>query len=280
LIRTKISMDINFQRKVDQTIGTFLCRILSLAYRKSKKYGDGTNPRRILVILLSEMGSLVLAQPMFQRIKEKFPLVSIHVLLFEKNREILDLIQVIPGENVLTINDKSSMTFIRDSLCVLHQIRKIHFDTVIDCELFARISSIFSFFSRAPVRVGFHRHTMEGIYRGDFINRPVLYNPYHSIPDQFVGLADAIDSCSIPKNKFDCKPSALNAPQIHIEEPDISSMQQKLYRDYPDIRGEKLVLLYPGGGGPSGARMALGIFLQTCRGLDPPWLCRRNHRPT
>jgi ADP-heptose:LPS heptosyltransferase len=241
-------MNVNFQRKVDRLMGTFICRILSLFYRK--KTGDSlkSEPRRILIILLSEMGSLVLAQPMFQRIREKFPAASIHVLLFEKNREILDLMELIPRGNVLTINDKSLLRFMRDSMYVLKQMHAIEFDTVIDCELFARISSIFSFLSGAAIRVGFHRHTMEGLYRGDFINRPVLYNPYHNIPDQFIGLVDAIDSDSSPRNKFLVEAILKKAKPVGVTESEISAMRQRLYGDYPDIEGEKLVLVYPSGG--------------------------------
>ena len=53
---------------------------------------DGTPPKRILVILLSEMGSLVLAHPMFMRLKQQYPEAPIHVLMFAKNREVLDLL--------------------------------------------------------------------------------------------------------------------------------------------------------------------------------------------
>ncbi|MEI6158167.1 MAG: glycosyltransferase family 9 protein, partial [Atribacterota bacterium] len=61
-------MDVNFQRKVDRFLGVFICRILSLFSREKNGEGTGAVPRRVLIILLSEMGSLVLAQPMFQRI--------------------------------------------------------------------------------------------------------------------------------------------------------------------------------------------------------------------
>jgi len=240
-------MDVNFQRKVDRFLGAFICRVLSLFGRKDGE-GTGAAPRRILIILLSEMGSLVLAQPMFQRIWEKYPDASIHALLFEKNREILDIMEVIPRENILTISDKSLFGLMRDSLRVLHQMRTIRFDTVIDCELFARVSSIFSFFSGAAIRVGFHRHTMEGLYRGDFINRPVLYNPYHSIPEQFVGLVDAIDSRAVPVNKFPAFDILKKTPQARLEENEIQRMETRIYRDYPNIQGKRMVLMYPGGG--------------------------------
>jgi len=117
-------------------------------------------PGRILIILLSEMGSLVLGSSMFRRIREKYPKASIHALVFEKNREILDLLEVIPPENVMTLGDRSLGRLAGDSLAAVRKMRELRFDVVIDCELFARVSSIFALLSGAPVRAGFHRHTM------------------------------------------------------------------------------------------------------------------------
>jgi len=248
-------------------MGTVICRILSLFSREKNGRSIEASPRRILIILLSEMGSLVLAQPMFQRIREKFPAASIHVLLFAKNREILDLMEVIPYENVLTISDQSPLRFVKDSLHVLKQMRALRFDTVIDCELFARISSIFSFFSGASIRAGFHRHTMEGLYRGDFINRPALYNPYRSITDQFVGLADVIDSNSMPKNKFPVASRNWKIPRIDIGESEIAQMERRLYKDFSNIQGKKLALLYPSGGILPMRAWPLEYFCDLAKGL-------------
>ena len=120
-------------------------------------------PRRILIILLSEMGSLVLAHAMFARLKQRYPGASIHALVFTKNREVLDLLGVIPPEHVLTISDRSLSGFLTGALAVTRAMRALRFDVVIDCELFARLSSIFSFLSGAAVRVGFYRLTQEGV---------------------------------------------------------------------------------------------------------------------
>lgn len=64
-------------------------------------------PRAIVVILLSEMGSLVLANDMFARLKARYPDAPLHALLFRKNREILDLMQVMDPANVHTVDDRS-----------------------------------------------------------------------------------------------------------------------------------------------------------------------------
>jgi len=65
-------------------VGVPLCALLSLLDRLHRRRHVRDNPRRILVILLSEMGSLVLAHAMFARLKRKYPGASIHALLFAK----------------------------------------------------------------------------------------------------------------------------------------------------------------------------------------------------
>jgi len=241
-------MNINFQRKVDRYIGAFVCRILSVFSRSQKSRPSPGQAPKILVILLSEMGSLVLAYPMFERLKAKYPGAALYGLLFEKNKEVLELLDVLPPEHMLTIRDKSFQTLVRDSISVLIQLRKTKFEVVIDCELFARISSIFSFLSGAGIRVGFHPHTQEGLYRGNFINRPVLYNPYRHMSHQFLTLAAAIDSDSTPRAKQPENFEYLKAPLIDFEPDEIDHMQQELYQRFDGIRDKKLVLIYPGGG--------------------------------
>jgi ADP-heptose:LPS heptosyltransferase len=241
-------MNIQFQRKVDRIVGTIICRILTLFSRRKSAAPAPTKVDKILVILLSEMGSLVLAYPMFQHLKNKYPGVELYGLLFAKNREVLDLLEVTEPQNVLTINDKSLSGFIRDSLRVIKQLRKLNVDIVIDCELFARISSIFSFISGAEIRVGFHAHTQEGLYRGNFMNRPVLYNPYRHMAQQFLTLAAAIESETAPVSKIAPEPKELKAPLIDFETEEIQATQNRLILANNGIKDKKLVLIYPGGG--------------------------------
>ena len=241
-------MKVNTQRLIDRYIGTIICRIFSVYYRFRKKESKPVEIKKILIILLSEMGALVLAYPMFQRLKEKFPDAALHVMLFEKNREVAELLGVIPPENILTINDKSMAAFIKDTAGALSSMRKIKFDTVIDCELFSRISSILAFLSGSTARVGFHPHTQEGLYRGNFMNRPVLYNPYHHISRQFLTLVEAIDSDTHPKAKRRVPDERLTIPTLEIGRKEIENAKIKLYASAPGIEGKKIVLLYPGGG--------------------------------
>jgi len=241
-------MKIDTQRFIDRYVGTFICRIFSLYYRLVKKKVPAFEPRRILIILLSEMGALVLAYPMFQRLREKYPEAELNVMLFKKNREVVELLQIVPSKNILTIDDRSILSLIRDLLQTIAGMRRIKPDTVIDCELFSRISSILSFLSGAAVRIGFHPHTQEGLYRGNFINKPVLYNPYHHISTQFLTLAEAIDSTTQPKAKRGMPAEQPVAPVLTVASQEVETAHRRLLEKAPEIQGKKIVLIYPGGG--------------------------------
>ena len=241
-------MKIQTQRRIDHYVGTIICRIFSIYYKIFKKRPRPEKPKRILIILLSEMGALVLGYPMFHRLKEKYPGASLHIMLFEKNREVVELLGIIPPENIMAIDDRSLPVFMRTALAALFQMRRLNIDAVIDCELFSRISSILSFLSGAAIRVGFHPHTQEGLYRGNFMNRPVPYNPYHHISRQFLTLVDAIESPTDPRAKRLPADDNLKIPAMTFEAGEIEDARRRLLEKAPAIGEKKIVLIYPGGG--------------------------------
>ena len=202
--------------------------------------------RRILVIVLSEMGAIVLTQPMFDRLRERYPSAEIWVLCSERNRTALDLINV-PANRVIAVRTDLVSTLVRDSLQAVRRIRAIGFDAVLDLELFARVSAIFSGLSGAPIRVGFDRFTQEGLYRGGFANRPVLYNPHQHIAQQFITLADAIDSTGTPSSKR-LVAAPLRLTPLATQPGEIEAARDTLRRDHPSIGGRPIVFLAPGAG--------------------------------
>jgi lipopolysaccharide heptosyltransferase II len=241
-------MRIDIQRKIDQILGTVICRILSFFYYPFANRSNKASADKILVILLSEMGSLVLSSQMFNYLKAQYPKASLYLLTLERNKEVVDILGHVPEDNLLTINDASFLKFCWGCLQTLMVIRKNEIDTVIDCELFSRISSLFSFLSGANIRVGFHRYTQEGLYRGNFINRKVLYNPYCHISKQFIALVDAINSTTIPKAKKTAADHINYLPKLRFSDHESSKMLEQLKTDYGYKTGKKMVLIYPGGG--------------------------------
>ena len=243
-------MKIELERKVDRIAGQAICAALSAVSGMRRPGREARQPKRILVIMLSEMGSLVLAQPMFAHLRAACPGAAIYALLFERNRECLELFDAVRPERIFTVNGDSFPGLVRDSLRALIRIRRQEIDAVIDCELFSRISSIFSFLSGATVRVGFHPHTQEGLYRGGFINRPVLYNPYQHISTQFLTLAHALTQgpAGTPCGKRDTGDDHPVVPRLHVGQEAVAVLRARLASDFPGIGEKEMVLLYPGGG--------------------------------
>jgi ADP-heptose:LPS heptosyltransferase len=265
-----LSLNIKFQRKLDRIAGVPICAMLS-GFERFRSFLFGTPiffspPRCILIILLSEMGSLVLTQPMFAKLKQQYPDASLHILMFAKNRELLDLLGVIPPGHVIMINDKSLGGFVSDVLGALGAMRSLQFDVVIDCELFSRVSSIFAYLSGAPIRVGFHPHTQEGLYRGTFISRPVMYNPYRHLSQQFLNMVSAIESSGTPAAK--AAAVELSAPPLlTFAEGELQQVGDKLYTDFPVLVGKKLVLICPDGGILPIRAWPLQYYKQLCAAL-------------
>lgn len=240
-------MNLRLQRFADRWIGVPACRLLT-AWSAIMPAPKPREPRHILVILLSEMGSLALAAPMLDQLRRAHPNAELHALVFARNRGFLELLARVPPGNVHTIRDTSLAWFAVDTCRVLRRLRCVPIDTTIDCELFSRVSSIVSYLSGAAVRVGFHRHRQEGLYRGNFINRPVLYNPYVHIARQFLHLADAIDARDIPLVKRPVPIEPLALPQVDMSREEIAAFRQALSEAFPRANLDRLVLLYPGGG--------------------------------
>ena len=242
-------MRIETQRRIDRWVGAGVCRFLSLWDRlRHRRPPLPGSPRNILVILLSEMGSLVLAVPMLRRLRTAYPGATVRLLVFERNRDVRGVLKDVCPVEVLTVRDTSLAAFVVDSLRLLRQMRRLDVDTVIDCELFSRAGSILSFLSGARVRVGFHPFTQEGLYRGGFINRPVLYNPYHHISRQYLHLASAIEGQGRPTVKEPCDPEPLDLPMLSIQKDEIAQARDRLAAGFPEVDLKRMILLYPSGG--------------------------------
>ncbi|MEY4770405.1 MAG: hypothetical protein RIQ40_1145 [Planctomycetota bacterium] len=263
-------MDVRFQKFVDRWAGIPVCAALSLWHfgaQLVKGRFPSPPPRRILVILLSEMGSLVLAEPMFRRLRERHPAAEIHMMLFKRNRQLLDLLGVVDAANVITIRDGSLPDLLRDLWAAIKRMRATRYDAVVDCELFSRISAILSGLSGAPQRVGFHRYTQEGLFRGSFMTSPIPYNPYRHLSHQLVALADGIDSQSWPRGK-DGRVADSFVPPVFTPEPgELQKEAAQLHRDHPSLLGKPLVLLYPSGGLLPIRAWPLQHYVQVAKGL-------------
>lgn len=266
-------MNVNTQRWIDRWIGQLLCGVVSVWARMSGGLKPASRlppePKNILVILLSEMGSIVLAGPMFAALRQRYPTATLHVLQLKRNQEVAKLLQLAHPDNFHSLNDRSGTELVQDIWRVVRTMRGLKLDAVIDCELFSRISSLMAYLVGAPVRVGFTPHTQEGLYRGGYINHTIPYNPYQHITQQFLSLVDALEDTSVPRNKAAAIRPLPTQPELNVDftATELATYQQKLLADHPALSSRKIVLLYAGGGLLPERAWPMEHYARVARGL-------------
>ena len=173
--------------------------------------------RSILFVKLAEQGSTVLAYPALQRAVQMVGKENVYYICFEENRFILDLLEVIPRENVITISAKSMATLSISTFAAMRRMWNLKLDAAIDMEFFARGSAAITFLSGAKSRVGFHSLYGAGPYRGDLMTHRLLYNPHLHTTSMFQVLVESlkVDPAQLPTLGFKPPPSENCFPTVH-----------------------------------------------------------------
>ncbi len=184
-------------RSLDYWIGIILCWIFTrwrrIAGRLSRAGESPPGPRKILFIKLSEMGAIALAMPAFESAARRVGRENLYCLVLDTNLEIHDLVRFFPPRQLITIRDHNLFVFARDVWSLMKRCRREQIDCVIDLEGFARISALLAYLTGARMRVGLHRYTNEGLYRGDLFTHRVAVNCYNHASVQFLTLVEALE---------------------------------------------------------------------------------------
>lgn len=187
-------MEFGFMKRVDYWAGRPLCWLLTLWRRIIPGRPAGaTPPERILIIKPSELGAIILAFPLINRLQQQYPQARISFLTFAANRSLFEVSRMVPADQIITLREGSFGVFLTDVISALARIRRERYDVVIDLEFFSRFTAIVSFFSGAPKRAGFHRYSIEGVYRGDLFTHRVPYNPHRHVQQMYLHMISSLD---------------------------------------------------------------------------------------
>jgi lipopolysaccharide heptosyltransferase II len=247
-----LNLNADFQRWVDKWVGVPLCFLLTLVKRGAGLFNKGGQrnhpPRRILFILLSENGALILAGHAVELARKRFPEATLFFLTSTLGCEILDLMGQIDPENVMGISTKSPVSFFHSSLGAVRFLRHNQIDTTVNLETFARFSTLLAFLSGASRRVGFSRFHDEGRYLGDLTTHKVIYNPHLHAASSYQALVEAIAE---PADGEPLVKKAIGAldfkPRPRPIAPNAREQMLSLIKElYPPLRQDtRLVILNP-----------------------------------
>jgi ADP-heptose:LPS heptosyltransferase len=245
-------MNPDLMRAIDYWVGIPLLYVLTLVSRVQRLIGLATvpvgRPRNILFIQLAEMGTMVVAYPSLKKARELYPDATLHFLCFTQIRPSVEILDIIPSENIITIDADSGLSFARDTLLFPWRARRRRIDTVINTEAFVRYSSLLSYLSGACRRVGFHRFNQEGAYAGDLLTHKVLHNGHIHAAHTFLDLVHALDAPpdQVPRVKRSRTRDCLDVPKISTDASAAADVWRKLRAIHADIGPTcKLVVLNP-----------------------------------
>ena len=206
-------MKVSSMRIVDRWVGVPVCLLLTIF----RKCGDlwrvlrrarPNKIRRILFVKLAEQGATVLAHASITNATERVGRDNVYFLVFKQNRFILDVMDMIPRENVLAIDSGGLGSLVRDTIRALWRLRKLHIDAAIDFEFFARSSAVLTYLSGARIRVGLHSFAGEGPYRGNLMTHRLGYNPHMHTSQLFQVMVGTLDASAndLPALNMDLPP--------------------------------------------------------------------------
>lgn len=206
-------MNVRKMMWIDQWLGVPLCCALTFlkAFVPARKGVDAVHS--IAFVKLAEQGSTVLAYRALETAVGRVGRENVFMVVFEDNRFIVDVLGLIPRENVITVRSDGLPGLIRSALAAVARLRALRVDAAIDLEFFARSSALLSYLSGAPVRVGFHAYFGEGPYRGNLMTHRVRYNPHLHTTQTFALLVAAIDEPPENFPRFDVKPEPAGEPR-------------------------------------------------------------------
>ncbi|MDB6122674.1 MAG: hypothetical protein JWQ71_1667 [Pedosphaera sp.] len=236
-------------QKADRWCFGPFCFLLTVVRKLGGLFGARTEsrPRNILFVKLAEQGSTVLAAPTLRRAVEMVGRENVYFLCFEENRFVLDMMEIIPPENVLTVSTESLFTMASGTLRVIGRMQRMGLDAAIDLEFLARFSAALTYLSGARLRVGMHAFHGEGPYRGDLMTHRIPYNPHLHTTQMFQVMVEALNAPSelFPTFNYTVPPLEFYEPSFRASAEELRRMEELIRKETGKVSLPRVILLNP-----------------------------------
>ncbi len=128
--------------------------------------------RRILVVKLLGMGSVLLATPLLRRLRAAYPEARITFMAFDSNAELVRRLSCV--DEVVIVPRARLLGLLAAAPALLLRLRAARYDVALDLEFYSRVSNLITWASGARRRIGFF---VRARWRGSLLTDPVYFNP-------------------------------------------------------------------------------------------------------
>ena len=196
------------------------------------------------MIKLAEQGATVLAYSALSRARAMVGADNLFFVVFSENRFILDLLEVVPNENVVVIRTDGPLRLVVDTLKAVLRLRREGVDATVDFEFFARSSAILSYLSGARARAGYHAFFGEASYRGDLMTHRHGLNPFLHASQMFQSLVESLrhPPDDLPASEMVAPPDEV-LPRLQPSPAEVAELEHLLRRELALDAVPPLILL-------------------------------------
>jgi ADP-heptose:LPS heptosyltransferase len=158
------------KRRLDTTLGGPICAVLNLLARLlgallGRDHSLRTPPRRILVIKVVGLGSIVHSTLLLRALKTRYPDASLAFLCFSEAQALVERLPDV--DEVTALDDSTYLRLLISTLRWLSGLRRRPVDLVIDLEVHSKFSTILATLTCARDRAGHYLVTArfrDGLY--------------------------------------------------------------------------------------------------------------------
>ena len=168
--------------RVDQKIVGTICWLVGFFASQRKQMLEPSRWRRIAVAKYMGMGSLVLATPLLQILRQNSPQAEITIVT---SSDLAQLARMLPVDRIFAWDFRSVLSALKTFPHFISSLRRWRPDVFFDLEFFVNTSALIAWLSGAPIRVGFH-HAQSP--RGRLLTHYLPLTPRHTA-ELFANLA-------------------------------------------------------------------------------------------
>jgi lipopolysaccharide heptosyltransferase II len=186
---------------VDRYVGSTLCALLLGAkklFRGRREPLPAEDVRKVLLLKMWGMGSIVLVSPLFEAVRARHPGARVDFLSLAENRAIVEMYPGVDRAIAIDLR-RGILGFLVATVRTIWAIRRERYDLLLDLEFFTRFSAIFSFLANPRRSHGF---SAKGKWRGRLHDVEVPFNAYNHVALNFLDLLrgdpmDPVDAAAV-----------------------------------------------------------------------------------
>lgn len=218
-------LEVRIMRKIDSVVGNAVCSVLAVGKRLKKPFARPPETyRKIAVMKFFGMGSIVVATPSLQALRDQFPGAELHFVTFKQNRELLDILGLTDRHHF--VDTSTPKTFVASTLKVARDLRREGIDLVIDLEFYAKFPLVLASLGSVPKKAGFYLNPEP--WRRELLDVPGWYNHYFHTKDIFLSLVYLLTTDDYYYVDFAAFSAKYTYPKLKPTDEQIASVQAKL----------------------------------------------------